>query len=55
MALRAGSAGLRRENVALCHRVTTLDRAKLTQRIGVLPRDLAAQIDTGLATALTLR
>jgi mRNA interferase MazF len=55
IALRAGSAGLRRDSVALCHQVTTLDRAKLTQRIGVLPRDLAAQIDIGLATALALR
>lgn len=55
IALRAGAAGLRRDNVALCHQVTTLDRAKLTQRIGALPRDLAAQIDIGLATALALR
>jgi mRNA interferase MazF len=55
VALRAGSAGLRRDSVALCHQVTTLDRAKLTQRIGVLPRDLAGEIDIGLATALALR
>lgn len=55
IALPAGTAGLRQDSVALCHQVTTLDRAKLTQRLGTLPRDLAARIDIGLATALALR
>lgn len=55
IALRAGTAGLRRESIALCHQVTTLDRAKLTQRIGLLPPDMVAQVDLGLATALALR
>jgi mRNA interferase MazF len=31
--LARGSAGLANDSVALCHQVTTLDRAKLTQRI----------------------
>src|SRR5437773_2369920 len=34
--IRRGVAGLTRESVALCHQVTTLDRAKLVQRIGEL-------------------
>jgi mRNA interferase MazF len=32
--LPQGAAGLSKDSVALCHQVTTLDRAKLTQRIG---------------------
>jgi len=32
--LPQGAAGLGKESVALCHQVTTLDRLKLTQRIG---------------------
>jgi mRNA interferase MazF len=52
--LPAGSARLRRSSVALCHQVTTLDRAKLTGRVGILPPDLLAHIDDGLKAALEL-
>jgi hypothetical protein len=34
VSLSQGAAGLSKDSVALCHQVTTLDRAKLTQRIG---------------------
>ncbi|HXE97216.1 MAG TPA: type II toxin-antitoxin system PemK/MazF family toxin, partial [Dongiaceae bacterium] len=34
--ISAGSAGLPGESSALCHQVTTLDRAKLTDKIGEL-------------------
>ena len=34
--LSQGAAGLSQDSIALCHQVTTLDRAKLTQRIGEL-------------------
>src|SRR5215204_4047492 len=34
--LSQGAAGMRKESVVLCHQVTTLDRSKLTQRIGAL-------------------
>jgi mRNA interferase MazF len=37
VALPAGAAGLSKSSIAVCHQVTTLDRAKLTRRIGVLP------------------
>lgn len=50
----AGGAGLRRESVALCHQVTTLDRAKLTERVGILPEGSLAALDGGLAAALSL-
>jgi mRNA interferase MazF len=50
--LPPGSASLKRPSVALCHQVTTLDRAKLTKRMGVLPADLLAHIDHALKAAL---
>ena len=52
--LPAGSARLRQPSVALCHQVTTLDRAKLTERVGSLPADLLAHIDDALKAALQL-
>jgi mRNA-degrading endonuclease toxin of MazEF toxin-antitoxin module len=33
----AGVGGLPKASLAVCHQVTTLDRAKLTKRIGALP------------------
>ena len=50
--LPAGSASLRRPSVALCHQVTTLDRGKLTLRLGVLSADLLARIDQALEAGL---
>jgi mRNA interferase MazF len=50
----ARGAGLRRESVALCHQVTTLDRAKLTERVGILPEGSLAALAGGLAAALSL-
>ena len=32
----AGAVGLKKTGVALCHQVTTLDRSKLTKRLGLL-------------------
>lgn len=52
VALPAGAGGLREASVALCHQVTTLDRAKLTQRIGLLSADQLNQIEAGLKAAL---
>ena len=52
--LARGAGGLKKVGVALCHQVTTLDRAKLVQRVGALPSDLMSQIATGLKSALDL-
>jgi mRNA-degrading endonuclease toxin of MazEF toxin-antitoxin module len=52
--LPAGAGGLARANVALCHQVTTLDRGKLTTRIGALPPSLVTAVDGGLRAALAL-
>ena len=54
VALPQGAGGLKRACVALCHQVTTLDRAKLSQRIGVLTPDLLQQVESGLKAALDL-
>ena len=49
-----GTAGLPRECVALCHQVTTLDRAKLTKQVGTLPRAEALAVNEALKAALEL-
>ena len=52
--LPAGAGGLSKASVALCHRVTTLDRPKLTRRLGALaPADLEG-LAAGLKAALDL-
>src|SRR5438874_4761814 len=52
--LVAGAGGLLKQSVAVCHQVTTLDRAKLVQRIGVLDSDALTLVDHGLKAALQL-
>jgi mRNA interferase MazF len=54
IALPQGAGGLAKESVALCHQVTTLDRAKLTQRIGELTPTQLRQVEVGLKAALDL-
>jgi mRNA interferase MazF len=52
--LPKGTAGLRQECVVLCHQVTTLDRAKLVERIGELPPASLQRVSDGLRAALAL-
>lgn len=52
--LLEGSIGLRKSGVALCHLVTTLDRAKLAERLGALSVATLARIEAGLKAALDL-
>ncbi len=52
--LPAGSGGLARPSVALCHQVTTLDREKLDRGIGKLTRAELARVGAGLLAALSL-
>jgi len=54
VALPSGAAGLPRASVAICHQVTTLDRGKLSERIGHLPRDLVRAVDEALKASLDL-
>ena len=48
------TGGLMTESVALCHQVTTLDRAKLTQRIGELSAIELRKVEDGLKVAMDL-
>ena len=50
----AGMAGLAKASLAVCHQVTTLDRAKLSKQIGLLPPDLVETLGDGLKAALDL-
>jgi len=52
--LPEGAGWIERASVALCHQVTTLDRAKLTQHLGTLSHDLLNQVENGLKAALDL-
>lgn len=54
VSLVAGAGGLPRAGVAACHQVTTLDRAKLTDRLGMLPAAALAAVEAGLKAALDL-
>ena len=49
-----GSGGLHKDSFGLCHQVTTLDRRKLTQRLGALSSEDLARIDKGMKAALDL-
>jgi mRNA interferase MazF len=50
----AGATGLPRPGVAVCHQVTTLDRAKLTRFVRDLPREVLVRVEEGLKAALDL-
>lgn len=49
-----GAGGLCGDGVAVCHQVTTLDRAKLTRRLGELPADVMAAVESGIKAAMDL-
>jgi mRNA interferase MazF len=49
-----GAAGLSQPSIAVCHQVTTLDRAKLSKRIGSLTSSLMEELAEGLKAALDL-
>jgi len=50
--VRKGEAGLTKDSVALCHQITTLDRAKLTEFIGELPPSPMKKIEEGTMIAV---
>ncbi len=53
--LPAGAGGVAKASVAVCHQVTTLDRAKLTKRIGVLSLELLLEVESGIRAAMDLK
>ena len=52
--LSGGGAGLPKTSFAVYHQVTTLDRAKLTKRIGALPPESLREVEEGLKAAIDL-
>lgn len=52
--LAKGVGGLPEDSVAICHQITTLDRSKLTSRIGSLPEAALRVVEDGLRAAVDL-
>ena len=52
--ISGGTAGLPKTSFAVCHQVTTLDRAKLTKRAGSLPSEPLREVEEGLKAAMDL-
>ena len=52
--LLIGSAGLPKASFALCHQVTTLDRAKLTRKVGALPAGILREVEGALKAAMDI-
>jgi len=52
--LVGGTAGLPKTSFAVCHQVTTLDRAKLTKKVGSLPTEPLREVEEGLKAAMDL-
>lgn len=52
VAVKAGFAGLSDDCSALCHQITTLDRAKLTEKTGELPPDVLELVEQALLAAV---
>jgi mRNA interferase MazF len=55
IAIDKSGTGLTDNSVALCHQVTTLDRRKLTRRIGLIDTQQLHAIEKGLLAALAIR
>jgi mRNA interferase MazF len=52
--LSGGTAGLPKTSFAVCHQVTTLDRAKLTKKVGTLSSEFLREVEEGLKAAMDL-
>ena len=52
--LSGGTGGLAKTSYAVCNQVTTLDRAKLTKRLGTLPSESLREVQEGLKAAMDI-
>lgn len=55
VSLATTRTGLSQSSFAICHQITTLDRAKLHHHIGTLSRDEMASLEAGIAAACDLK
>ncbi len=52
--LSAGTGGLSNDSVALCHQITTLDRSKITEKIGFLSAEDLERVENGIKAAIDI-
>lgn len=52
VSIPADSSPLSRNSHAVCHQITTLDRSKLSEYIGVLSADMLLNVEKGVLTAI---
>jgi len=52
--LPKGTGGLKKNSVALCHQITTLDRGKITEQIGSVALDIMGEVEQGIKAAIDL-
>lgn len=52
--LPGGAGGLPDECIAICHQITTLDRSKLVQKLGSLPKSVLREVEQGVRAAIAL-
>lgn len=52
--LPAGATGLSKTSFAICHQVTTLERAKMSRRLGSLTSGMLREVEEGLKAAMDL-
>lgn len=52
--LPRGTGGLRKASLAVCHQVTTLDRRKLSERLGTLPEEVLERVGHALMAAMDI-
>jgi Growth inhibitor len=52
--LSGGTVGLLKTSFAVCHQVTTLDRAKLNKKVGILTPGSLREVEEGLKAAMDL-
>ncbi|OAD19171.1 PemK-like protein [Candidatus Thiomargarita nelsonii] len=52
--LPQGSGGLNYDSIAVCHQITTLDRSKLTHKIGTLSAESLRRVEEGIKIALDM-
>jgi len=52
--LPGGAGDLSKTSIVICHQATTLDRAKLTRRLGVLSSEMLRGVEEALKVAMDL-
>ena len=54
IAVAAGIGGTSKDSLVLCSRIWTVDKVRLTEKLGALPADIIEGVDAGLRAVLDL-